>query len=88
MLQTTITLLIGLLASAYLLRRWWPTWRQLWRPAAASAISARQACHTDQGVNAPPASACGQGCGQCAGGGATPTRDHRVHIVRPHTDPA
>jgi hypothetical protein len=88
MLQTAITLLIGLLASAYLLRRWWPTWRQLWRPAASTNTPANQACHTAPGVSAPPASACGQGCGQCAGSGATPSRDHRVHIVRAQTDAA
>lgn len=77
--QTLATCAIGLAASVYLARRWWPAAeRLLGRKGAADAASA-SACGTaasplSTGQNGVPA--CGNGCGQC-GQGATPRKDHR-----------
>lgn len=64
--QAWVTLGLGLLALAYLVRRWWP---RRHRPAAA--------CGT--GVNGGvggAANGCST-CGSCGSGTGTPLRDHR-----------
>lgn len=84
MVQTTLTILIGLAATAYLLRRWWPTWRSLWRANVATSQGSACASTPSQAgvVVGTPAAACGQGCGQCVAGRKVPARDHREHPVR------
>lgn len=62
--QTWVTLGLGLLALAYLVRRWWP---RRSRPATS--------CGTGQGR-----STAARGCSSCEGcgtGQGTPMRDHR-----------
>lgn len=73
--QTGITVAIGLAALAYLGRRWWPTWRGLWRPPTTRPTG----CASGQGEIASPA--CGSGCGSCGAAG-TPQRDHRITVQR------
>lgn len=70
MLQDLLTLLIGLVALAWLLRRWWPA---RWRPATRQK---GEDCGS-------PATSCGSGCGQCGGDSSPPARDHRVVRVHP-----
>jgi hypothetical protein len=79
--QTLATMLIGLVAAAYLGQRWWPAMARLFGSgsgvgASAAHEPARSAC-TTQPPKATGASGCGSGCGQC-GRDATPTRDHKV----------
>jgi hypothetical protein len=81
MVQTALTILIGLAALVYLLRRWWPTWRSLWRPASPGSACASTQARAGVVVGTP-AAACGQGCGQCSGGTTVPARDHRDQPVR------
>ena len=78
--QDLIALCIGLLALAYLARRWWPSIRALFKPGATAP-----GC--DQpGEGQPGGASCGSGCGQC--GHATPrvTKDHRVNWVKHKRD--
>lgn len=76
--QTGVTLGIGLVALAYLVWRWWPTWRGLWqRPASAEGTPCERAL---PGAQVPTAT-CGGGCGGC-GSAATPQRDHRITVQR------
>ena len=63
-LQTWVTLGLGLLALAYLVRRWWP---RRSRPATS--------CGTGQG-SSTAASGCSS-CEGCGTGQGTPMRDHR-----------
>ncbi len=72
--QTWVTLAIGLLALAYLVRRWWP------RTGGHSRTQAGNPCGTGT-PGVPTASASGgcQACsGGCGSGPATPSRDHRA----------
>ena len=76
--QSLTTVLIGLLAAAYLMRRWWPGLKGLFG-APPPPNTATASCATV----APGASAaCQSGCGQCGQGAASPSKDHRIHIVR------
>ena len=76
--QNWVAIGIGLVALAYLVRRWWPTWQWLWqRPVSAEGTSCERAM---QGSNAPT-SVCGSGCGSCGSAG-TPQRDHRITVQR------
>ncbi len=70
--QAALTLGIGLVALAYLVRRWWPSWRVLWQAPASCPTAG-------EGVRAP-ASSCAQGCGGC-GSAVTPRRDHRTSPI-------
>lgn len=80
-LQTIVALALGLLAAAYLARRWWPGVRGVFaKQPPASSLAPKKACGSTQ-VQAPAAS-CGNGCGNCGHNGAAPTKDHRVHVVR------
>jgi hypothetical protein len=77
--QALIACAIVLVAAAYLARRWWPGLRALWQPASENAASTA-ACHsTSKGRDND---SCGSGCGQCSTR-TTPSKDHRVHIVKP-----
>ncbi|MFT3859446.1 MAG: hypothetical protein QM742_18750 [Aquabacterium sp.] len=71
--QTLATLGIGLLALAYLLRRWWPAARGRMGKSAT-------ACGTPAGAASQGGATCGTGtgCGQCGQSQATPSRDHRA----------
>ncbi len=77
--QTPVAVGLGLLAAAHLGKRWWPTWKGLLRPPiAASAAQGGPACSDTSKVNA-----CGSGgCGSCASSAPTPSKDHRIQVVR------
>jgi hypothetical protein len=62
--QTWVTLGIGLIALAYLVRRWWPRTPAL---PSASTCSTPTASHSHRGAG---------GCGSCQGCG-TSVRDHQ-----------
>lgn len=74
--QTWITLAIGLLALAYLVRRWWP--------GRGAAHLAQSGTHCGTGTPGTPtasssASGACQSCsGGCGSGPATPSRTHRA----------
>ena len=77
--QNCVAIGIGLVALAYLVRRWWPAWRGLWqRPGSAAGTPCERAAMP--GAQAPTA-ACGGGCGSC-GSAASPQRDHRITVQR------
>ena len=66
--QTWVTLGIGLIALAYLVRRWWPR-----TPALPSAST----CSTANPTGSPsPGHSGSAGCGSCQGCG-TSVRDHQ-----------
>ena len=70
--QNLIATGIGLLALAYLLKRWWPSWRALFKTSDAG---------TGCGASTGAASSCGSGCGQC-GSSSTASKDHRMQIIK------
>lgn len=74
--QDLIAVGIGLMALTYLVRRWWPSAKALFKPEAAGPACGQPA------EGQLGSAACGSGCGQC--GGATPrvAKDHRVHWVK------
>lgn len=76
--QSIVTLAIGLLAAAYLARRWWPGIKGLLAPAAATSSPSLTACGTAKA----PAASCSSGCGNCGSAGTAPAKDHRVHVVK------
>lgn len=73
--QTWITLAIGLLALAYLVRRWWPR--------KGGAHPAHGGAHCGTGTPGVPTASASGGCQSCSGGcgsgPALPARDHRAH---------
>lgn len=70
--QTWVTMAIGLLALAYLVRRWWPR--------SGGARLAQGGTHCGAGTPGVPTASGGcQTCsGGCGSGPATPSRDHRA----------
>ncbi|MDE2593371.1 MAG: hypothetical protein KGL57_03965 [Burkholderiales bacterium] len=78
--QDLIALGIGLLALTYLVRRWWPSAKALFKPGSEAAGCGQP------GEGPSGGAACGSGCGQC--GQATPrvAKDHRVHWVKHKRD--
>jgi|GEM_PF-2035058 len=72
--QTWVTLAIGLLALAYLVRRWWP------RTGEAHPSESGAHCGTST-PSVPTASGGCQSCsGGCGSGAAMPPRDHRATV--------
>lgn len=80
--QSIVTLAIGLLAAAYLARRWWPGIKGLLAPVVATSSPGVTAC----GTATAPAASCSSGCGNCGSASAASAKDHRVHIVRHRPD--
>ncbi len=76
--QSIATLVIGLMAAAYLARRWWPGIKGLLAPAATTPTSGLTAC----GTATAPAASCSSGCGNCGSANAAPGQDQRVHVVK------
>jgi hypothetical protein len=83
--QTLASWGIGLVALAYVSKRWWPALAGLLgvgqaRATATNGISPGSdgAC----GQPAAPSGACQSGCGSCGQSSAVPTKDHRVHLTR------
>ncbi|HEX5356320.1 MAG TPA: hypothetical protein VFW93_08875 [Aquabacterium sp.] len=74
--QSLVTLAIGLMAAAYLMRRWWPGFKGLFGNPATAASSGSTAC----GTKTTSSASCGSGCGNC-GHSAAPGKDHRIRIV-------
>jgi len=72
--QNLIATGIGLIALGYLIKRWWPSWKALFKPSSAGA-----SC----GAPAHTASTCGSGCGQC-GSSSAATKEHRIQITKRH----
>lgn len=69
MQTTTQTWIVGLMAAVallYLLKRWWPTWRSLWKTAPERPCP--------DGTGAGP---CGTSCGQCGSSRERPIKIHR-----------
>lgn len=77
--QTLVTLAIGLASALYLARRWWPGLRNLFAPTS-SAPTSGAACNA-QPVSTSAAS-CSSGCGNCGHQAHTPTKDHRIQVIR------
>ena len=76
--QTWVTLGIGLVALAYLVRRWAPSWRALWQhPDGMHGMSCDKAPAGAQ----PPGPGCAAGRGGCGSSGM-PQRDHRITVQR------
>jgi len=86
--QALVSLGIGVAALAYVGRRWWPALRRLLKPSAPLGQAPCGQPHEAPGLAtagdqiAAPACGSGSGCGHCGQGQHTPTKDHRVHIVR------
>lgn len=85
--QTWVTLAIGLLALAYLVRRWWP------RTGAIPADTDGNGCGTGQpgastgaytgAYTGASTGASSGGCQGCSGGCSAPTTPMRWHPARP-----
>ncbi len=73
--QDLIAVGIGLLAAAYLARRWWPSLKGL-----VQGTPEAPACGTSSTRAA--ATACSAGCGQCGQASPSALKDHRVHVVK------
>ncbi|MBI5924271.1 MAG: hypothetical protein HY836_01615 [Aquabacterium sp.] len=74
--QSLTTLGIGLMAVAFLMRRWWPGFKSLFGSPTVAASPNLTAC----GTTLTSSTSCGSGCGNC-GHSAAPSKDHRIHIV-------
>ena len=90
--QALVSFGLGLVALAYVGKRWWPAVANLLGHAPhggkTGATASQGPC--GQGSGGPtsalsgtaPASACSSGCGNCGQSGTVPVKDHRVSIVK------
>ena len=77
--QTFVTLAMGLVALAYLARRWWPAVRALVSGGGAARRAHGSNCGTADAKASSPSSSCGDGCGQCSRNTVAPKHEHAIH---------
>jgi hypothetical protein len=83
--QALVSLGIGLAALAYVSKRWWPALAGLFgvnKSHAPASDGTTPGSAGTCGQTAAPSSTCQSGCGSCGQSSATPTKDHRVHLMR------
>lgn len=77
--QDLIAVGIGLLAAAYLARRWWPSLKGLVQGAPEAPACGSSGTSTSTSASA---GSCSAGCGQCGQASPSKQKDHRVHVVK------